>query len=88
MSGYSVDELCGMSISELDSAETAAETASHIHKIVAAGESRFETRHRRKDGTLFDVEVGVQYRPANGGQFVVFTRDISERVRAAATRLT
>ena len=47
-------------------------------------------RHRRKDGSIFDVEVSFQFRPVDGGQLVVFLQDISERRRAeeALSRLS
>ena len=43
------------------------------------GKDRFESRHRRKDGSIFDVELSVQYRSFDGGSFVVFIQDISKR---------
>ena len=82
MSGYSAQELLAMRISDLEADETADDTAARIQKIMAQGEDRFESRHRRKDGSIFDVEVSVQYRPAEGGRFVAFLRDITERKRA------
>ncbi|MFA6149275.1 MAG: PocR ligand-binding domain-containing protein [bacterium] len=81
MSGYSTQELLGMRISDLEVCETADETVDHLRKVMAQGEDRFESRHRRKDGGIFDVEVSVQYRPIEGGLFVVFLRDITERKR-------
>ena len=73
MSGYSEEELLAMSISDLEAVETPAETAAHIQRIIAKGEDRFETRHRRKDGTTFDVEVSVQCKAhADRGQMVGF----------------
>ncbi len=82
MSGYSVQELLAMRIPELEAVEAPDETAARIQQIVARGEALFESRHRRKDGSVFDVEVSVQYRPADGGRLVVFLRDITERKRA------
>jgi len=82
MSGYSSQELLGMRISDLEATETGDSTAARIQKIRVQGDDRFESRHRRKDGSLFDVEVSVQYRATDSGQFVAFLRDISDRKQA------
>src|ERR1035441_7119555 len=82
MSGYSARELLAMRISDLVINETADDAAARIKRIIEQGESRFESRHRRKDGGVFDVEVSAQYQPADGGRCVGFLRDITERKRA------
>ncbi len=82
MSGYNEQELLGMSISDLEAAETSDDTAAHMQKVIAQGGDRFETRHRRKDEGILDVEASAQYRPINGGQIVAFLRDITERKEA------
>ncbi|MEW6238174.1 MAG: PocR ligand-binding domain-containing protein [Candidatus Omnitrophota bacterium] len=84
MSGYSAQELLAMRINDLDVLETIDVTASRIQKIMAQSEERFESQHRRKDGSIFDVEISAQFQPAEGGRFVVFLRDITERKRAEA----
>jgi len=84
MSGYSVQELQTMHISDLDALESAAEAAARMARIMVVGHDRFESRHRRKDGSIFDVEVSVQYRPTQGGRMAAFFHDISERKRAEA----
>jgi PAS domain S-box-containing protein len=81
MSGYSVQKLLTMSTADLEAFETGTDTAAHIRKVMKQGEDRFESRHRRKDGTIFDVEVSVQYKPLQGGRLVVFLRDITDRKR-------
>jgi PAS domain S-box-containing protein len=79
MSGYSEQELLAMSIPDLEAAEIPAETAAHIQKVLGRGEDRFETWHRRKDGSAFPIEISTQYKPAAEGYLVVFLRDITER---------
>ena len=86
MSGYSARELLALRIPDLETAETADVVAAHIQKIMAAGEDRFESRHRRQDGSIFDVEVSVQYQAVEGGRLVVFLRDITDRKRAVEER--
>jgi PAS domain S-box-containing protein len=86
MSGYSTEELLAMRVSDLEANETASDTAVHVQKVLAQGEDRFESRHRRKDGSLFDIETSVQHRQAGGGRFVAFLRDITERKRAEEER--
>ena len=84
MSGYSAPELLAMRISDLEANEASHDTTTHTQKIVAQGEDRFESRHRRKDGSLFAVEVSAQHQPVAGGRMVVFLRNITERKRAEA----
>ena len=85
MSGYSAPELLAMRVPDLEANEADHDIAIRIQKIVAQGEDRFESRHRRKDGSLFDVAVSVQYQPAGDGRMVGFLQDITERKRAEDT---
>jgi PAS domain S-box-containing protein len=82
MSGYSVQELLGMRITELEALRSSTEIATHIQKIMATGGDRFETQHRGKDGKVFDVEVSIQYLAIESGRLVAFLRDITERKQA------
>ena len=79
MSGYSIDELLQMEIKDLEFIETEVNISKRIKKIFLVGEDRFESQHRRKDGKVFDVEVSVQYRDDDGGRYIFFLRDITER---------
>jgi PAS domain S-box-containing protein/putative nucleotidyltransferase with HDIG domain len=79
MSGYSESELLAMRISDLKVEETAVAIAARMREIKVHGEGRFESRHRRKDGSFFDIEVSVRYQASEGGRFVSFLRDITEQ---------
>ena len=82
MSGYSKAELLAMSISDLEAVEPSAAVAAHMKIIEAQGEDRFETCHRRKDGSFLDVEVSVQWKRVDGGRMVAFQKDITKRKQA------
>lgn len=80
MSGYSREELVGMPVSAVEAAESPAETAAHLGRLIAnGGHDRFESRHRRKDGSVFDVDITALHLAWEGGRTAVFVRDISER---------
>lgn len=79
MSGYDPADLIGLRIQDLDAIEGASQVADRISRITARGSELFETVHRRKDGSLWPVEVSVTYLPEDGGRFVCFSRDLSER---------
>ena len=83
-SGYSREELLAMQVSYLEAKEDPAETAMRIRHLVETGHDQFESRHRRKDGSIWDVEVSTTYRDAAGGLLCVFLRDITERKRVEA----
>ena len=78
MSGYSEQELLTMSISELEAIESADDTAAHMQKVMTEGKDRFVTKHRRKNGSVLDVEISVKYQVEEGGSLVVFIHDMTE----------
>lgn len=84
MSGYSIDELNGMHISQLDALEKPEDVEVRIKKVIRQGHDRFETQHRRKDGSVMDVEIATTYL-AEKQQFVVFSHDITKRKQAEET---
>jgi len=79
LSGYSKDDLIGMRITDLEMNESPEETNDHINNVIPHGTDMFETRHRRKDGSVWDVEVSTSFIDEGGGYFVSFFRDISAR---------
>ncbi|MDE2624803.1 MAG: EAL domain-containing protein [Betaproteobacteria bacterium] len=81
-SGYSREELLGMKVPDLEARETPAQTAAHIRTVLEQGYDRFESVHRRKDGSLWPVEVVVSYWPLEEGRFFVFCKDLSEARKA------
>lgn len=80
--GYSRDELLKMSISDVEAMENQEDTARRIQKVMRTGSDRFETRHRRKDGMLVDIDVSANYVDIGGGRFYSFYRDITEHKKA------
>jgi PAS domain S-box-containing protein len=79
MTGYTMQELSTMRIADVEANENAEATAAQIQRIIADGDHRFESKHRRKDGGIIDVGVSVQYLPNDGGRIVAFVQDITER---------
>lgn len=83
ITGYSRDEAKGLKIGDVDCVESPEETTKRLKRIIENGSEIFETVHRKKDGTIFPVEMSVTYMPDNGGQFVCFCRDLSQRKKDA-----
>lgn len=81
MLGYTRAEVIGMNVVQWDDHYSADELKDVIgRQISEPGRQQFETRHRRKDGSVFDVEVSG-LRLTYDGRSVLFyaARDISER---------
>lgn len=79
--GYSREELIGMHPRDFDAALDPT-SMQRIQQQIAAGEvATFETRHRRKDGTVFPVEIRARQFEHNGIWFVGSVRDITDRKR-------
>jgi len=58
MSGYSREEMLGMPFATLEAVESPEEIAARTRRILeGGGHDRFESRHRRKDGSIIDVDI-------------------------------
>ena len=83
--GYSMEELHTLTLLDLTS-EFTGESFKKLTSPLLKGEKErlhFSTQHRRKDGTLYPVEVHLQLSTfKNSRAFVAFVLDISERERA------
>lgn len=82
MSGYMADEMVGLLVNDLDVDAGTPDVAARIVRIQSVGSEIFETRHRRKDGSIFDVEVSGTLLPNSGGKLICLCRDISLRKQA------
>lgn len=86
MSGFSREELLQQTIMDVEAIESPQDTVEHIVRIKQKGGDLFETRHRRKDGTVFDVEVMVNLLEQEQPLMVCFCRDITSRKQAEVMR--
>ncbi|RYU58429.1 PAS domain S-box protein, partial [Methylolobus aquaticus] len=86
MLGYAREELLGLHVSRWEAQFTDSELRARIRKELERPRRwTFETRHRRRDGTVLDVEITATAIDL-GEQKVLFTsaRDITNRKRAEA----
>jgi len=78
--GCTAEELLGRNAADLRAPEAAAGFRSKWEWLKAEGSGVWETWHRRKDGTVFPVEISSRVVSQGGGTYVLsFLRDISER---------
>ena len=80
MSGYSPEELRQLTITDLEGQQSRGEVAERIRTILDGKRFVFETMHRKKDETLFPVEVVGVYEPEND-VILSYIRDITEQKR-------
>src|SRR5262249_18444840 len=81
--GYAREELLGMTPFDFTPDLTPAVVEDRVRKLLAGEAGVFEDRQRRKDGTIFPVEVRSRAFWEGGRQFFVsLARDITDRKRA------
>jgi PAS domain S-box-containing protein len=84
MLGYEPEEMAKLSVLDWD-VQMDLGRLRELAQSVVIEPVTFETRHRRKDGTLYDVEVSVSGAEI-GGEALIFSthRDITEHKQAEA----
>ncbi|NML27343.1 MASE3 domain-containing protein [Zoogloea dura] len=79
LSGYTRQELLRMQLQDLVADHDASSLAGLLQRLIEHGSGLCEFRNRRRDGSIWDVEISATYRMVDGGQFLVFVRDITDR---------
>jgi PAS domain S-box-containing protein len=87
MHGYSIEEIKKLRIQDLDTPGEAQKARHRIARIFAGEWIREQSRHRRRDGSEFPIEISAgSIRIGEKKAILAFDRDISER-KAAEDRL-
>jgi len=83
ISGYSQEEMVGMHTREFEFRETPEEASERVETVIRKGFQRFETKMRRRDGTIVDLDVSTNFIDLGGEKFFFsFFRDVTKRKQA------
>ena len=83
--GYSRDEMLSMGLADIiDAGGRPFSLQVAVEETRKTGFRIIESRHRRKDGSTFPVEINVQYSDLNRGYLISVVRDITDRKRTEA----
>lgn len=81
MLGYTQEEVLGLHTWDWEAIMTEAEIRNNFDDLPRT-KTTFETRHRRKDGTIYDAEITACGTEVGVGSMILtITRDISDRKR-------
>jgi len=78
MSGYTKEELLNLLVTDIEVIDTPEVVFKRIQKIIETGTDRFESKHKSKDGRVFDVEINMGFLYSKK-QFIAFIRDVTDR---------
>jgi signal transduction histidine kinase len=68
-----------MQVEEIEAVDSPEEIKKRIEQIKQTGSARFETRHKRKDGKIIDIEANVNILFQDQPKICCFMRDITDR---------
>lgn len=81
--GYTRSEFARLRISDIDVIESRDKTRRQVRRVMRGELAVFETRHRRKDGRMMDVEIRPKPVHLNGRLLIqAIWRDITAQKRA------
>lgn len=88
MLGYSKDELCRMTVHDINPDFHADMWPAYWADIKGKGAAVIETSHRSKDGRRIPIEINVKHLSFEGREYhCAFVRDITDRKRAEAQQM-
>jgi two-component system cell cycle sensor histidine kinase/response regulator CckA len=78
--GYSREEMLKLSIPDvLETGDIPFSSQAALEEVRRTGVRTIETRHRRKDGSTFPVEINTQYVELDQAYLLAVVRDITDR---------
>lgn len=81
--GYTREELQQLTVPDIDPNFPAELWSEHFDNLRARKSLTVESTHRRKDGSIFPIELSLDFMEYNGQEYnFAFGRDITERKRA------
>lgn len=81
--GYTREEILGMTVFDLDPEFPREIWGTHWNDLKQRGTITLESRHRKKDGSVFPIEVNANYVSFGEQEFnCAFVRNITDRKRA------
>ncbi|MHA7816884.1 MAG: hybrid sensor histidine kinase/response regulator [Pseudohaliea sp.] len=85
MLGYEKAELEALTLRDIEAIDSEDEFMGKVERVRTRGHARFDSRHRRKDGSTVEVEVSIRALELDGEDcYYAFINDISERKAAEA----
>ncbi len=82
--GFTRTELLSMTIADVEAIDSPSQVLHRIEALKEKKTDHFISQHRRKDGSIIDVEVNTRYLDIGTGQIASFFQDITERKQAEA----
>jgi len=83
MHGYTLDEILTMKMTDFDAPEAAQNSPEFMKRILQGEQIKTEIEHRKKDGTVFPVEISAGLLEIGDHKYILaFDRDITERKRS------
>ncbi len=82
MTGYRREEILTMRLEDIEVGDDYDMIMERARRIIRNGSEIFESIHKRKDGSIVPVELSISFMNEQGGQFITFCRDLSERKKA------
>jgi len=80
MSQYSHKELVGKSISQIEVLHDQQEIASNLQKALQEGHLLIQSKHRKKNGDIWDVEISLSFaKTPSGSKLFSLIRDVTQR---------
>jgi PAS domain S-box-containing protein len=86
--GYTREELLSMAVYDIDPDFPQHDWTEHWKELMQRGSITIESRHRKKDGEIFPVEISINYVKFRDMEYnCAFARNITERKSAEAALL-